>query len=101
MATDIAFALGALALVAPRAPSGLMVFLAALAIVDGIGAVLVISLFFTSEIAWGALGIAGTILLMLVALNVFGVRRLAPYLVLGLALGSLCTSPAHTPRSPA
>ena len=86
MATDIAFALGALALVAPRAPSGLKIFLAALAIVDDMGAVLVIALFYTGELAWGSLGIAGTILLMLVALNILGVRRLAPYLVLGLGL---------------
>jgi len=86
MATDIAFALGVLALVAPRAPSGLKIFLAALAIVDDIGAVLVIALFYTGTIAWGALGIAGLILLLLGALNVLGVRHLTPYLVLGLGL---------------
>ena len=86
MATDIAFALGALALVAPRAPGGLKIFLAALAIVDDMGAVLVIALFYTGEIAWGALGMAGVILLVLFALNVVGVRRLTPYLMLGLGL---------------
>ena len=86
MATDIAFALGVLALVAPRAPSGLKVFLAALAIVDDMGAVLVIALFYTGAIAWGALGMAGLILLLLVALNVLRVRRLTPYLLLGLGL---------------
>ena len=86
MATDIAFALGTLALVAPRAPSGLKVFLAALAIVDDMGAVLVIALFYTRDIAWSALGMAGIILLLLIALNVFRVQRLAPYLALGLAL---------------
>lgn len=86
MATDIAFALGALALIAPRAPSGLKIFLAALAIVDDMGAVLVIALVYTSDIAWSALGMAGIILLLLTALNVLRVRRLTPYLVLGLLL---------------
>lgn len=86
MATDIAFALGTLALVAPRAPNGLKIFVAALAIVDDMGAVLVIALFYTSEIVWGALGFAGIILMLLIALNLLRVRRLTPYLVLGLGL---------------
>jgi len=86
MATDIAFALGTLALVAPRAPSGLKIFLAALAIVDDMGAVLVIALFYTGDIAWAALGMAGVVLFLLIALNVLRVRRLTPYLVLGLGL---------------
>ena len=86
MATDIAFALGVLALVAPRAPSGLKIFLAALAIVDDVGAVLVIALFYTDEIVWTALGTAGIILLLLTALNALRVRRLTPYMVLGLGL---------------
>ena len=86
MATDIAFALGTLALVAPRAPSGLKVFLAALAIVDDMGAVLVIALFYTHDMAWGFLGMAGIVVLLLIGLNVLHVRRLTPYLILGLAL---------------
>ncbi|MDP9200057.1 MAG: Na+/H+ antiporter NhaA, partial [Pseudomonadota bacterium] len=86
MATDIAFALGVLALVAPRAPSGLKIFLAALAIVDDMGAVLVIALFYTGAIAWGALGMAGLILLLLITLNVLRFRSLTPYLVLGVGL---------------
>lgn len=86
MATDIAFALGALALVAPGAPGGLKVFLAALAIVDDVAAVLVIALFYTSDVTWTALGWAGLILLSLAALNLLRVRRLAPYLFLGLLL---------------
>ena len=86
MATDIAFALGMLALVAPRAPSGLKMFLAALAIVDDMGAVLVIALFYTRNVVWSALGMAGIIVLLLLTLNVLSVRRLTPYLLLGLAL---------------
>jgi Na+:H+ antiporter, NhaA family len=86
MATDIAFALGVLALVAPDAPSGLKVFLAALAIVDDMGAVLVIALFYTTDIAWGQLGAAGVIMALLATLNVCRVRHLAPYLLLGVAL---------------
>jgi len=75
-----------LALVAPTAPSGLKIFLAALAIVDDMGAVLVIAFFYTRAIAWGALGVAGLILLLLIGLNVLRVRRLTPYLVLGVGL---------------
>ena len=86
MATDIAFALGALSLAAPRAPSGLKIFLAALAIVDDMAAVLVIALFYTRGLAWGAMGMAGVILLGLVALNLLRVRRLWPYLILGVGL---------------
>jgi NhaA family Na+:H+ antiporter len=86
MATDIAFALGTLALVAPHAPSGLKIFLAALAIVDDMGAVLVIALFYTRDIAWGALGMAGIIVVLLIALNLLRVGRLTPYLALGFVL---------------
>ena len=86
MATDIAFALGVLTLVAPRAPNGLKIFLAALAIVDDLGAVLVIALFYTHDIVWTALGTAALILLLLTALNALRVRRLTPYMVLGLGL---------------
>ena len=86
MATDIAFALGVLALVAPNAPGGLKVFLAALAIVDDMGAVLVIALFYTGDIVWSAVGMAGVILVALVGLNVLRVRRLTPYLLLGVGL---------------
>lgn len=86
MATDIAFALGVLALVAPRAPAGLRIFLAALAIVDDMGAVAVIALFFTQTIIWASLAGAGVVLALLIALNLSGVRRLAPYLILGVLL---------------
>ena len=86
MATDIAFALGTLSLVAPAAPTGLKVFLTALAIVDDLGAVVVIALFYTQTIAWGALTIAAAVLAALFGLTALGVRRLAPYLVLGAGL---------------
>ncbi|MEO8520442.1 MAG: Na+/H+ antiporter NhaA [Acidobacteriota bacterium] len=85
-ATDIAFALGVLALVAPNAPRGLKIFLAALAIVDDMGAVLMIALFYTRDIVWGALGIAGLFLLVLMTLNRLRIRSLTPYLLLGLGL---------------
>jgi NhaA family Na+:H+ antiporter len=86
IATDIAFALGALALIAPGAPTAARVFLAALAIVDDMGAVLVIATFYSETIAWGALGVAGLLVLVLFGFNTFGVRRLLPYLLVGVAL---------------
>jgi NhaA family Na+:H+ antiporter len=86
MATDIAFALGALALIAPRAPVGAKVFLVALAIVDDMGAVLVIAIFYSSAIAWGALGGAAVMLLVLIGFNAMGIRHLWPYLLAGLVL---------------
>ena len=84
MATDIAFALGTLALIAPRAPIGAKVFLTALAIVDDMGAVIVIALFYSSAIAWGALGSAAVLLLILIGFNAIGVRHLWLYLLVGV-----------------
>ncbi|MCC6774716.1 MAG: Na+/H+ antiporter NhaA [Gemmatimonadaceae bacterium] len=86
MATDIAFALGILALLGPRVPIGLKVFLAALAIVDDLGAVLVIAIFYTSSIAWGAVAGAAVCLVILLVLNVRQVADLTPYMVVGIAL---------------
>ena len=86
MATDIAFALGALALIAPHAPAGARVFLAALAIVDDMGAVLVIAIFYSHALAWSELIVAVFIVSVLIGLNVMGVRRLWPYLLVGIAL---------------
>lgn len=85
-ATDIAFALGVLALIAPGAPTGLKVFLAALAIVDDMAAVLTIAVFYTSQVHLGALLTAGAITVGLVGLSRAGVRHLAPYLAAGMAL---------------
>jgi len=86
MATDIAFALGALALVAPKVPIGARVFLTALAIVDDMGAVIVIALFYTAAVNGTALAFASLALGGLVALNMLRVTRLTPYLLLGVVL---------------
>lgn len=86
MATDIAFALGILALLGSRAPYGLKVFLAALAIVDDLGAVLVIALFFTGGIDMPFLLGALAVLVCMIGCNAIGVRKLRVYVILGLAL---------------
>ncbi len=86
MATDIAFALGIVALLGDRVPSGLRVFLAALAIADDLGAVLVIALFYTSSLAVGALALAGVVFALLLVLNARRVGAVWPYLVLGAVL---------------
>ena len=86
MATDIAFALGALALLGNRIPKKLLTFLVALAIVDDLGAVLVIALFYTETISLSALVVAAVMLLLLIALNLGGIRRPLPYRLLGVVL---------------
>ncbi len=86
MATDIAFALGALNLIAPKAPIGAKVLLTALAIVDDMGAVLVIALFYSEMIVWSALAGAAVTLLVLIGLNLIGVRHLWLYLLGGVVL---------------
>jgi Na+:H+ antiporter, NhaA family len=86
MATDIAFALGVLALLGKRIPTGLKVFLAALAIVDDIGAVLVIAVFYSGGVSGLALAIAGAIVIAAAAANAAGVRRPSAYTLLGVAL---------------
>lgn len=86
MATDIAFAIGVMALLGDRVPLGLKVFLTALAIVDDIAAVLVIAVFYTDDLAWGALGISAVCLLSALAANRLGVRYPLPYAVIGAVL---------------
>ena len=86
MATDIAFAIGVLALLGRRIPKNLLTFLIALAIVDDLGAVLVIAVFYTETINIYALSFAGVTMVILVAFNLGGIRRASPYIVFGLAL---------------
>ena len=86
MATDIAFAIGILALLGSRVPTGLKVFITALAIADDIGAVLVIAFFYTSNISIVSLAFAGGVLVLLIAANLSGVRNLIVYSVLGIIL---------------
>jgi Na+:H+ antiporter, NhaA family len=86
MATDTAFALGILTLAARRAPANLKPFLLTLAIVDDIGAILVLALFYSGGITWGALAVAVGFSLAIFGLERIGVRATAVYVVLGMAV---------------
>ena len=86
MATDIAFALGVLALLGSRVPTSLKIFLAALAIADDIGAVLVIALFYSAGVHWMAIGVVVALLVLALAANGAGVRKTYPYAILGVAM---------------
>ena len=82
-ATDIAFALGVISLLGNRVPASLRVFLAALAIIDDLGAVVIIALFYTGGLSLPDLAGAAVVVAVLFGLNRAGVLRLLPYLVLG------------------
>lgn len=86
MATDIAFALGILSLLGDKVPSGLKVFLAALAIVDDLMAILVIAIFYSSELHYEYLMYAGGVFALLIAFNRFGVKNITMYLIPGAVM---------------
>ena len=85
-ATDIAFALGILALLGKRVPLSLKIFLMALAIIDDLGAIVIIALFYTVELSTLSIGIAAGALTILLLMNFFGVAKKAAYIVVGVVL---------------
>ena len=85
-ATDIAFALGILALIGSRAPIALKIFLLAIAIIDDLGAIVIIAIFYTSELSINALSISMIGFAAAIALNRLGIQRTAPYLLVGIIM---------------
>ena len=96
MATDIAFALGVMLMLGSRVPVALKVFLVTLAVADDLGAIIVIAIFYTTNLQLEYLGAAVAILVLLVILGKLGVRSLVPYLVLGVPLW-LCVHDMNAP----
>ena len=86
MATDIAFSLAIISMLGKRAPLSLKIFLAALAIVDDLGAIMVIAVFYTDQIHWLYLGLSGLMVVILILLNVFNFKKHLFYVVPGLFL---------------
>ncbi|HRE45557.1 MAG TPA: Na+/H+ antiporter NhaA, partial [Terricaulis sp.] len=95
-ATDIAFAIGVISLLGPRVPSGLRLFLLALAIIDDLGAIVVIALFYSTHLVGWALGGAAVTFVAMLLLNRAGVRKLWPFWLLGVVLwGFMLVSGVH------
>ena len=85
-ATDIAFALGVLSLLGKRVPVSLKIFLTAVAIADDLGAIVIIALFYTAELSIAMLFLAGVAIAVLFTLNLQKVKRIAPYVIVGVIL---------------
>lgn len=85
-ATDIAFALGVLSLVGSRVPRSLKVFLLTLAILDDLGAIVIIALFYTERLSWSSLAVAAAALIVLAIMNTAGVKGVPAYFFVGLVL---------------
>ena len=86
MATDIAFSIGVLVLLGSRVPKSLLAFLVAFAIVDDLGAVAIIAIFYTDTVVWGAVGVAVLLVGVLIVFNRFGIRSPIPYFLVGTLL---------------
>ncbi len=85
-ATDIAFALGVLALLGSRVPLSLKLFLLTLAIIDDLGAIVIIAVFYSGKLSLLSLGLAGAMIAVLIAMNLLGVKRIAAYIIVGAVL---------------